>query len=102
MNRFPSNFVNELGLFRNNGVQIERVIGVFSLRALSMASQIPSKESDSAAKEGREMIHQLRMTALSRLVDNNLRLFPWICVVVHLVVVDFAGRQLQIMAAHGC
>src|SRR5271155_2483135 len=100
MHRLAADFVDEFCFLRDNCVQIELVSLIFALRATPMAPEIATNESDSSAEEWNEMIHQVAVSALARLIDYNFRLGPRIGIVIDLVVIAFAGRQFTIVATH--
>ena len=101
MHRLAANFVNEFRLLRNNCVQVKLVPFVFSLRASSVAPEIATNESDSSAKEWNEVINQIAVSTLARLIDDDFRFCPRIGVVIDLVVIAFACRQVTVVATHG-
>jgi hypothetical protein len=65
-----------------------------------MSPQIPTNKPDAAAEKWDEMEDELRVAALSGLVDDDLGFGPGVCVVVYFVVVPFSGAKVDGMASH--
>jgi len=100
MHRLAADFVNEFCFLRNNCVQVEVVPFVFALRASSVAPEIATNESDSPAKEWNEVINQIAVSTLPGLIDDDFRFCPRIGIVIDLVVIAFACRQVTVVATH--
>jgi hypothetical protein len=65
-----------------------------------MTTEITTDKSHSAAEEGDKVVYKVCMAALTGLIYYDFGGTPWICVVVDFVVVTFAGREIEVVAAH--
>src|SRR5277367_3057397 len=100
MHGLAADLVDEFCFLRDNCVQVELVALIFSLGAASMTSEIATNESDSSAKEWNEMVYQIGVSTLARLINYDFRFCPRIGIVIDFVIIAFACRQVTVMATH--
>ena len=57
MYRFSADFIDELGFLGDNCIEIVFIVLVFALRTIAVTTKVSTNETDSAAKEGDEVVH---------------------------------------------